>query len=70
MLNIILFHTIMKVQKHFDSAESSTILAPVSWEEPVCTTENIRISAQVVFPFLRCTLYDIRQTNRKDISIW
>lgn len=69
MLNITI-STIMKVQKHFDAIESLTLLTHISWEESVCTSENIRITAQVVFLFLQYILHDIRQNNSKDISIW
>lgn len=49
MLIVTLFHSIIKVQKPSDAKESLTLLASVRWGEPICTTENIRISAQVVF---------------------
>lgn len=52
MLTVTLFHSIMKLQKHFDPKESLTLLASISRKEPVCTSKNIRMSAPLVFSLL------------------
>ena len=49
MLNVTLLYSYKKVQQHSDGKGSLTLLASVSWEEPIFITENIRISAHVVF---------------------
>ena len=54
-----------RYQRVFDFADC------VIWAEPILfITGDIRISAHVAFPFLQCVFYDIRQSNRKNISIW
>ena len=72
MLNVTLLYSYKKVQQHSDGKGSLTLLVSVSWEEPIFITENIRISAHVVFffPFLWRILFDIRHSNRNNISIW